>query len=459
MLTHPSGGDDMTDNVRAGAGASATSSGRSAGVADQDAPEHFDAMDTAESYDQNLHDDGDAMSELSEDDAAEDSNDDEDDDTEGSRPGPSIAARDDSVQGFFDHKDSIYAVAIHPTVTDIAASGGGDEKAYLWRISTGERLATLDGHSDSVTGVSFSADGSLLATSGMDGLICVWKVSGGEGAGATVSAELAVELEPGSEVMWATWHPKGNVLVAGTQDGLVWMWNLPKGDVMHTLSGHTGACTYGVWASDGKSLVTCAEDATLIKWDPRSGSPVARIDCAADERLAPGPDGQGAWNVVAVDPTATVVAAGSSEGLVKVINLAGASSSGTTNNNTLIASLEAQQESIEAIAYSSSATATGGALLACASVEGSVAIYEAGSLRLRTTLKHDDAVVALHFEPNTPYLFTASTDRSCRKWDIRTGQQIKQWTGHQDSILCMAVAKGGSKVVTAGDDFAALVFE
>ena len=396
------------------------------------------ADDVDESYEQGEKDQ-DAMSDISGSDPDEPLSDAGEDDDDRADHEP---VRDDSVQGFFAHTDSIYCIALSPD-GNLCATGAGDETVNVWDVNTGDVVRELKVHEDSVTSIAFSNDGSMLASAGMDGNVHVWKVSGSNGSYKVADAAV---LEPGSEVMWMSWHPNGLVLLAGTQDGLVWMWRMPKGDVMNTFAGHTGACTGGAWASDGKSFTTCGEDAVVIRWDPRSGAPSCRVDCGNDERLAPGNDGQGAWNVVAVDPSGNIAAVGSSEGLVKVLNM--------QSNGALLASLEAQSDSVEAIAYSSGPPA----LLACASVDGTVAVYEASSLKLRTTLRHDDAVVAIHFEPNTPHLFTASTDRSCRQWDVRTGQVVRQWFGHRDSILCMAVARGGKTLVTGGDDTNALVF-
>lgn len=87
---------------------------------------------------------------------------------------------DDSVQGFFDHREPVYAVAMHPKDNNIIASGGGDDKSYLWRADNGEKLFELAGHTDSVTAVAFSVEGDYVASAGMDGRVRVWKVENGE---------------------------------------------------------------------------------------------------------------------------------------------------------------------------------------------------------------------------------------------------------------------------------------
>lgn len=341
---------------------------------------------------------------------------------------------DESIQGFFEHKDSIYCLAVSPSNPELCASGGGDDLGYLWNISTGEKLATLSGHTDSITSIQFSYDGLYLATAGMDGLVRVWKIH-------DTKVEFITVLEAGSEVMWLQFHPKGHVMIAGTSDSTVWMWNLPKGDVMGVFAGHTASSTSGVWSADGKSFASVSEDGSIIQWDPRTGAANKRWETTYDERMSGGEQG---WNVIALDGTGNICTVGSPEGRVKVINL---------TTGALLGSLETQTDSIEAIVYSTTLP-----LLAVASVDGTIAVYEVPSLKLRTTLKHDDSVVALHFEPSTPFLFSCSTDRTVRKWDVRTSTQTQIWRGHQDAILAMAVPKGGNKVVTAGDDHVALVF-
>lgn len=86
-----------------------------------------------------------------------------------------INAKDDSIQGYFNHKEPVYSLSIHPNNPDIVVSGGGDDKAHVWSMVDGENaIAILEGHTDSVTSVKFSHDGQFLATGGMDGHIKIW---------------------------------------------------------------------------------------------------------------------------------------------------------------------------------------------------------------------------------------------------------------------------------------------
>jgi WD40 repeat protein len=47
----------------------------------------------------------------------------------------------------------------------------------LWNVTTGRRLARLDGHADRLTGVAFSPDGRTLAATATDADIRLWTLA------------------------------------------------------------------------------------------------------------------------------------------------------------------------------------------------------------------------------------------------------------------------------------------
>ena len=86
---------------------------------------------------------------------------------------------DNSVQHFPNHRVSVFAVSMHPSEA-LAASGGEDDLGYIWDITDGEVIAKLTGHTDSVASISFSSDGEMVATGGMDGKVRIWRRVGKE---------------------------------------------------------------------------------------------------------------------------------------------------------------------------------------------------------------------------------------------------------------------------------------
>jgi WD40 repeat protein len=71
------------------------------------------------------------------------------------------------------HSDRVTAVQFSPDGSKLA-SASYDKKVMVWDASTGARLHTLEGHSDRVTALQFSADGSKLASASYDKKVIVW---------------------------------------------------------------------------------------------------------------------------------------------------------------------------------------------------------------------------------------------------------------------------------------------
>lgn len=77
----------------------------------------------------------------------------------------------------------------------------------------------LPGHTETVEFIKFNYDGKLLATGGMNNQIRIWNVEN--------DLELKYTLEdgPSDDLNFLEWHPKGNVLITGGKDKMIWMFN------------------------------------------------------------------------------------------------------------------------------------------------------------------------------------------------------------------------------------------
>ncbi|KAH9994833.1 WD40-repeat-containing domain protein [Russula vinacea] len=351
---------------------------------------------------------------------------DEDDDAGGVEG--EVIWEDNSIQHFSGHEGPVYTVSAHPT-TSLAVSGGGDDAGYIWDVTDGEIIVKLTGHTDSVSAVGFSSDGEMVSTGGMDGKVRVWRRVGKEDY---KTWEFLTELQV------AAWHPKGPVLLAGSNDSTVWLWQLPSGNTMQVFAGHTGSVQCGEFTPDGKRIVTACADNTFIYWDPRSPTPLFKLT-GTDARF-----NLGGITSLAVNPASTIAVVGGAEGGVRVVslskgerrsrcfvNIVGSVVDGTASANTVV---------------------TG-------ATDGKVCIWDLKTNRLRTTLEHKDAVTGLLAHPTKPHLvISSSADHTLRTWDARAGILVREHKGHQEPINGAALGQGGEIVVSGSDDGACLVF-
>lgn len=136
-----------------------------------------------------MDEEGDVPMDEDEDDIIDATNDDDEDeeaDAEAEEP-----LQDTSLRKFTSHRQPVFSVSTHPTCPILAVSGGEDDNGYIWRLDTGEEIAKLTGHTDSVITTGWSADGELVATGGMDGRVRVWR---------------RVKSESQSQWEWARWE-------------------------------------------------------------------------------------------------------------------------------------------------------------------------------------------------------------------------------------------------------------
>lgn len=86
---------------------------------------------------------------------------------------------DMSAAVFMGHEGPVYCVTVSADGA-LAASGDGNDTAFIWRPSDGELLHTLKGHKESVSAIAFNRSGSLLATADLAGAVMIWSPTTGE---------------------------------------------------------------------------------------------------------------------------------------------------------------------------------------------------------------------------------------------------------------------------------------
>lgn len=184
-----------------------------------------------------------------------------------------------------------------------------------------------------------------------------------------------------SRFQWLRWHPKGTVLLAGSNDSTLWLWQLPSGKTMQVFAGHESPVQAGEFTPDGKRIVTADQLGNLILWDPRTPTPVWKLSPSLDGRFAL----EGGITSLAVNPSSTLVVVGGGEGGVRVVNLA---------KGTVVGALVGHEEgeSVEAVAFvefgAGANVGQGSGVVATGGTDGKICIWDLSIMKLRSTLQH-----------------------------------------------------------------------
>lgn len=153
------------------------------------------------------------------------------------------------------------------------ASGGTDHLVHLWDVPSGQRVATLRGHTDAVTGVAFFPDRQRLLTAAGDGTVRLWQVEPAKELkklykftpmlaqfGGKPEARLALALSRDGKT----------ALIAGT-DNTVRVWDCAREEEVRKLTGHEEHIGSLTLSPDVKCAASASKDASVIVWELATG--------------------------------------------------------------------------------------------------------------------------------------------------------------------------------------------
>uniref|UniRef100_A0A8D1WU59 Protein FAN n=1 Tax=Sus scrofa TaxID=9823 RepID=A0A8D1WU59_PIG len=163
------------------------------------------------------------------------------------------------------------------------ASSSWDNNIYFYSIAFGRRQDTLMGHDDAVSKICWH-DNRLYSAS-WDSTVKVWSAlpTGTTGA-QRLQFELLAELEHDVGVDTMSLNAASALLVSGTREGAVNIWDLATATVLHQIPCHSGTVCHTAFSPDSRHVLSTGEDGSLNVIDVQTGMLISSLTSAEPQR-------------------------------------------------------------------------------------------------------------------------------------------------------------------------------
>ena len=324
------------------------------------------------------------------------------------------------------------------------AAGTETGTAPLWDTATGRRLATIREPSagglgssnfsiagNSITSVSYSADGTRLLTASDDTNARIWDVATGRAQQVLVASNTLND---------AAFSPSGTEVVTASDDGTIVIWNAATGSKVMTLREPGGSAVMSaVFGPSGTEVLTASDDGTARIWSTATGDQLAVLREPAGAQL----------NDAAFSPDGTEVVTASADGTARIWSARTAAQLmqvGTPSGSDL----------------TSASFSPDGSMIVTAGSGRAAAIWDASNGEQLTLLDEPGGgrISYATFAPSGTEVATASNDGTVRLWDAYPRQLIRGIAEPGSAPLNDASFNAaGNELVTAGSDGTARIWD
>ncbi|AFZ14017.1 WD40 repeat-containing protein [Crinalium epipsammum PCC 9333] len=339
------------------------------------------------------------------------------------------------------HNHSVRAVAITPD-GKTAVSGSDDTTLKVWDLQTGTALSTLTGHNDSVIAVAITADGKTAVSGSHDNTLKVWDLKTG--------TALSTLTGHNDSVIAVAITADGKTAVSGSHDNTLKVWDLKTGTALSTLTAHSFWVQAVAITADGRTAVSGSDDNTLKVWDLKTGTALSTLTAHSF------------WvQAVAITADGKTAVSVSHDNTLKVWNL---------QTGTALSTLTGHNDSVIAVAITADGkTAVSG------SHDNTLKVWDLQTgTALSTFIGHNDFVRAVAITPDGKTAVSGSDDNTVKVWDLPgtarstlpawltrifkmlkpefTGTALSTLTGHNASVIAVAITPDGKTAVSGSED-------
>lgn len=200
------------------------------------------------------------------------------------------------------HRGDVYAVQLHPNGRHLVTAGY-DKTVRLFDVETNQEIRSFRGHNSSVATIAFKPNSNVVFTGSKDSTIKCWDMTSGR-CTKTFSSHLgevtSVDVnsagtsmlsssKDNSNRLWdlrlgkplrrfkghqntsknfirSAFGPNESLVVGGSEDGLLYIWDVDTSCVVQTLGPCSGAVYTAKWNPYQSLLASCGHDGIVRTW-------------------------------------------------------------------------------------------------------------------------------------------------------------------------------------------------
>lgn len=305
----------------------------------------------------------------------------------------------------------------------------------------GNTLCVCCGHSTRVTSISWSPDGTKIASAGFDRTVQVWDAVGA-GVMAAMGSHVFTYRGHSDRVLCVAWSPDGRRIASASVDRTVQVWDAATGKTLFTHAGHTTFAVNALaWSPDGKLLASASDDKTVQIWDLTTSSRIYTYREHKDRvtTLAWSPDGKH-------------IASAGNEKKIQVWEPGRETKQNilsyfrsTNRGNFTYAD---HSDKIKSLSWSSDSKR-----IASASSDKTVRVWDASTGRtFLASAKRSSAVNAVALSPDGKRVASGGNDKLVQVWNTLNGSHVYTYRDHLGFVTALAWSPDGTKIASASVD-------
>lgn len=220
----------------------------------------------------------------------------------------------------------------------------------------------------------------------------------------------------------------GKILVSGSGDQTIKLWDLKTNQELKTLKGHQSIIETVLFTPDQKFLISASWDSTIRIWARKTG-----------EKITEFKEHSGWINCLTISPDGKTLISGSSDKMIKIWELP----EGIIKHN-----IKLENNNIKSLAFSPF-----GKLFATGNNQGLIQLWdiEKGEEKIRLA-GHEKSVNCLTFSPSGQLLFSGGGDNLIKIWNLSTGKLFNTLAGHSAEINSIAINNKGNLLISGSED-------